>query len=388
MAFAGLIANIAAHGFGRLSYSIILPEMAEALGLNWTMAGLLGTANMTGYLLFAIGGGFLAPRYGTRKVITCSLLIIAITLMLTGVTTSFTFAMAMRFLTGIANGGVYIPAMALGALWFSSRRRGMATGIVGGGPGMGIFFTGLIIPPVLLAGGWSSSWKVMGWIVLGIWALCFVLLRDHPQEKTKTNPASQPDGEKWSSVYRRREIWSLGLVYVTYGFSYAVYATFFHAFLTTEETLPAAQSAAMWSLAGGMSIFASILWGSVSDFLGRKYTMSIVYLINAVSYSLFFFSRNTSLYYLSVILFGLGLGSIPTIVAATAGDYVGPRLASAAMGFLTAFFGVGQLLGPALGGIITDTTGSFRLAFAAAGFVALLGAAGSLLLKKPNPSSN
>ncbi len=382
--FAGLLANIGSHGFGRMAYSIILPEMAEGLGLSWTMAGLLGTANFTGYMLFALVGGYLASRYGSRRIITLSLLLNGISLLLTGMASTFHFALLMRFLTGVSNGGVYVPAMALGSLWFTSRRRGLATGIVGGGPGMGIFLSGIIVPPILRSGSWNGAWYILGGLALLIGALCFLLLRDHPQEISPANPDDHNAGlQGWRSVYQHREVWHLGCVYSTYGLSYVIYITFFHAFLTTEAGLPEIQAGAMWALAGSISIFSAIMWGSVSDLLGRKHGLSLVYLVNAIAYSLFFFSSSLHGYYLSVILCGLGMGSIPTIVAASAGDQVGPKLASTALGFVTLFFGIGQILGPVLGGYLADSTGSFRTAFAAAGCISLLGSAGSLLLKKP-----
>jgi len=368
--------------------------MAGALGLTRTEAGLLMTANLTGYLLFSLLGGSLASRYGTRKVMTYSLILIGITLILTGLSTNYYHLLFLRFLTGFGNGGVYIPAMALGALWFSSKQRGLVTGIAGAGPGAGIFFTGIIIPPILYSRGWNESWFAMGLLVLAIYVLCFFLLRDHPQEKTQikqkddsASDDSAPDDSTpkgWRTVYRHPGIRNLGLVYIMYGFAYAGYATFFHAFLNTEMGLAEHQSAAMWSLAGGLSLFSAMMWGRISDKLGRKYALSLVYLVNAVSYALFFFCDTLSGYYFSAILFGLGLGSIPTIVAASAADQVGPKLASTAMGFLTAFFSIGQLIGPALGGYLADYTDSYRIVFAASAFIAVVGATGSLLLKKPS----
>ena len=143
--FIGLLAVIGSHGFGRMAYSIILPQMTEGLGLNWTQAGLLGTANFVGYLLFALAGGYLASRYGTRRVILFSLLITALSLALTGTSSTFQTALVMRFITGMGSSGVYMPAMSLGSLWFASKRRGLATGIIGCGPGVGIFLTGVTI---------------------------------------------------------------------------------------------------------------------------------------------------------------------------------------------------------------------------------------------------
>ena len=66
--FMGLLTTIAAHGFGRMAYTIILPAMKDGLNFNYTQLGLLGTGNFIGYLTMAIIGGFLAARFGTRIV--------------------------------------------------------------------------------------------------------------------------------------------------------------------------------------------------------------------------------------------------------------------------------------------------------------------------------
>jgi MFS family permease len=382
--FTGMLAVIGSHGFGRMAYSLILPEMAERLGLNWTQAGLLGTANFVGYLLFALAGGCLASRYGIRKIIVVSLLLTAVSLILTGASSTFHSALAMRFLTGMGSSGVYMPAMALGSLWFASRHRGLATGIVGSGPGVGIFLTGIIVPPILSTRGWTTAWYALGILVLIITCICFAFLRDHPQEASVPQLAEQDVvPEKQHSLYRRKEIWHLGCVYFMYGLSHVIYSTFFYAFLNTEVGLSGAKTGAMWALAGSLSIFSAAMWGSISDLLGRKCGLGLVYLVLAISYSLFFFCSSLTGYYFSTILFGLGLGSVPTIIAASVGDHVEPWLIPTAMGFVTLFFGVGQALGPAIGGYLADFSGSFRIAFAVAGFFSLVGSAASLFLIKP-----
>ena len=77
--FSGLLVTIGAHGFGRMSYTLILPAMRDGLHFNYTQLGLLGTGNFIGYLLMAIIGGFLAARFGTRVVIALALLLMGIT---------------------------------------------------------------------------------------------------------------------------------------------------------------------------------------------------------------------------------------------------------------------------------------------------------------------
>ena len=74
----GLLTTIASHGFGRMSYTIILPAMKDGLQFNYTQLGLLGTGNFLGYLTMAIIGGFLASRFGTRLVITFAVILMGI----------------------------------------------------------------------------------------------------------------------------------------------------------------------------------------------------------------------------------------------------------------------------------------------------------------------
>jgi MFS family permease len=84
----------------------------------------------------------------------------------------------------------------------------------------------------------------------------------------------------------------------------------------------------------------------------------------------------------SAAVFGIAAFSIPVIMAAAAGDAVGGRLAPAGLGFITLFFGIGQALGPVVGGYIKDATGTFTNAFLLSTVVSLAGGAGSLVLRK------
>lgn len=399
--FMGMLTTIGAHGFGRMAYTLILPEMRNGLGLTWAQSGLLGTGNFIGYLVFALIGGFLAARYGSRIVISLSLLLMGITMLLTGMAGSFEFAFAMRLLTGIGNGGSYVPAMALGSTWFAMKRRGFATGIVSGGIGVGTFISGLIVPLILITygtRGWSYSWYYLGGLVLVISGVCYAFLRNRPADlgllpvgaaASVDNPApapaaGRPSNLQWRLVYRVKEVWHIGIVYFMYGFSYVIYMTFFKAFLTEEIGISVGQASAMWALVGGLSIFCGVIWGGISDILGRKYGAALAYLTLACSYIIFALFNSMGAFYVSLVLFGLSAWSIPTIMAAAAGDYVGPQLAPAGVGFISLFFGTGQALGPALGGFIADKTGTFTLAFTAAALISMIGLAGSLLLKKPS----
>jgi sugar phosphate permease len=402
--FMGLLTTIAAHGFGRMSYTIILPAMKDGLSFNYTQLGLLGTGNFIGYLTMAIVGGFLAARFGTRIIITAGLVLMGITMILTGLAKSFEFAFTMRLLTGIGNGAAFVPAMALGSAWFTMKKRGFATGIVSAGIGAGTLISGLTVPPILSAfgaNGWQFSWYILGGAVLLISGVVFQFVRSNPQEKgldpvgSEKSDAAPSDAAasenvsapKWTvtvkSIVKMGSVWYLGVVYFFFGLSYIIYMVFFAAYLVKEMGLSQEWAGGLWALVGGLSIFCGVIWGKISDLLGRSRGAALAYLVLGLSYILYALIRVPFGFYLSAILFGLTAWSIPTIMAAAAGDFVGPRLAPAGLGFITLFFGIGQALGPALGGYLADVSGSFTLPFLIAGVISLIGMVLSFYLRKP-----
>ncbi len=392
---AGLLVTIGAHGFGRMSYTLILPAMKDGLNFSYSELGLLGTGNFIGYLVMALVGGLLAARFGSRVVIALALALMGVTMILTGLAETFSFAFATRLLTGLGNGAAFVPAMALGSAWFAVQRRGFATGIVSGGIGGGTMIAGLLVPVILGAygtQGWRYAWFYLGAAVLVIAVIAALVIRNHPENMGLRQIGAQsgeagavnrkPVGfSSWSSIYRMKPVWYLGTVYMLYGFSYIIYMTFFAAYLCRERGVSAAEAGQLWALVGCLSIFCGMIWGGLSDRLGRARGAAIAYFALALSYGIFAVSTSSTGLYLSAILFGLTAWSIPTIMAATAGDYVGTRLAPAGLGFITLFFGIGQAFGPWLAGYLADVTHSFSGPFLLACGVSLLGALLSLRLK-------
>ncbi len=400
--FTGLLITIGAHGFGRMSYTLILPAMKDGLHFNYTELGLLGTGNFVGYLIMAIVGGFLAARIGTRIVIALALVLMGITMALTALAETFSFAFSMRLLTGLGNGAAYVPAMALGSAWFAVERRGFATGIVLAGVGGGTMISGLIVPVILKAygaEGWRFAWCYLGGAVLVIAGIAALLIRSRPEEMglhpVGAAPGSVPGATsgrpagalEWGKVYTTGLVWYLGLVYFMYGLSYIIYMTFFAAYLVKEAGLTQGEAGRMWAMVGGLSIFCGVIWGGLSDKLGRAKGASLAYLVLGISYAILALAHTREGYYVSSVVFGITAWSVPVIMAAAAGDYVGPRLAPAGLGFITLFFGIGQAFGPSLAGYLADLTHSFTSPFLLACGVSFAGAALSLGLKRVAPKS-
>ena len=402
--FMSVVTVLGCLGFARFGYTMILPHMKDGLGLTKTQAGNLATGNFVGYLVLAIVGGFLAARYGPRVVISLSMLLIGVAMLLTGLAPNFQMALLWRTLTGVGSGGSNVPAMGLVSAWFGAKRRGLAAGIAAGGSSVGLAITGPLIPYIIDAygaDGWRYSWYYLGAMTVIIAILCFVLLRNRPEDKglvaiglkESSPPSSQdrPFGKaqdrasslEWGLVYKSGAVWHLALIYIMFGFSYIIYATFFADYLTGEAGFTKEAAGRLWMLVGLISFVSGFIWGTISDVIGRKYGLALVYSLQGFCFLIFGLWKATPGYYLSALLFALTAWSIPAIMAATSGDYLGPRLAPAALGFVTVFFGIGQAIGPTLAGYIGDVTGSYTWAFIIAGLAAFVGAGGALSLRPP-----
>jgi MFS family permease len=369
--------------------------MQRGLDIANTEAGVLATANLVGYLLLSVVGGALATRFGPRMVISFGLALAGFGMLMTGFAQGFFMVALWRGLTGVGSGASNVPVMGLLSSWFGKRKRGFAAGIAASGSSVALILLGLIVPRLLTVfgdGGWRACWFLFGGVTLLLAVSAVVLLRNHPSEKG-TKPRGEDDTEfdrpeierstspGLYSVYTSPVVWFMGLIYVAFGFSYIIYITFFFKHLITEGGYSRESAGNLFMLVGWLSLFCGVIWGTVSDRLGRRYALVIVYLIQAAAFSLFALWPEPPGFLLSSVLFGLTAWSIPAIMAAACGDVLGAKLAPAALGFITLFFGIGQAVGPSVAGAIADATGTFNPAFLLAGIAALFGAAGSLFLK-------
>jgi len=270
----------------------------------------------------------------------------------------------------------------------------LATGVVTMGTGIGLSLTGLILPYFMGKygqEGWRYAWFLMGAIVFVCSFVCYVFLKDSPKEMGLSmygGEEEQKGGPRvtlfsaWKDVVGEKEIWKLGSVYFMYGFSYIIYLTFFIAYLAKEIGLSPQAAGGIFAVLGFFSIFCGVVWGTISDILGRRYGSVLAYITLALSYLVFAFWKDTTGFYISAVVFGITAFSIPVIMAAAAGDAVGGRLAPAGLGFITLFFGIGQAFGPAVAGWLKDVTGTFTHAFVLSAVISFLGALGSLILKR------
>jgi predicted MFS family arabinose efflux permease len=406
-----------ALGLSQFSYPAILPAMQEGLDIANSQAGALATANLAGYLSMAILAGTLASRVGPRRVITAGLLIAATGMVITGLSGGLAMAAAGRILTGMGSACASVPAHILPSAWFSLKRRGLATGILPLGASMGLVVSGPLVPR-LVNGYGEQGWRITWFVLAGI-TFCFAMLavavirsRSRPTRKAKVEISTARDvpgsastardvpddgmpgsgrgtgacSPSWRRVFLSPVIWHLCAVYFAFGFSYMTYMTFFTKRLIADIGYSATAAGRLFMVMGLVSLICGTLWGWISDRAGRRAALVSILGIQTVSYLLFALWGEPAGLTVSAVLFALTAWATPAIVATACGDLVGPVLASAAFGFLTTFQGLGQAVGPYVGGSLADALPSFAVTYLVVAGMACAGMIGATLLRLRGPA--
>jgi len=389
-----MLCILACLGFGRFALGMLLPSMAATLHLSYSQMGFISTANFLGYLASVLVSAHLAGRIGARRLIFLALLTVAVSMFLVSRATGFLPVLFLYMITGIGSGATNVPVMGLVAAWFSNRKRGRAAGFIVIGSGFAIMISGRLIPFLnrsIGPEGWRTGWRILAGLVLLVAFVAFGLLRDGPEDKglspvgaDETVHAADPGPEvAEGNIYRKGIIYYLGAIYFLFGYTYVIYATFIVTTLVKERGFPERVAGNFWMWVGFLSLFSGPVFGTLSDRLSRKAALIIVFALQAVSYLLIATRLPGIFLYLSIGLYGLVAWSIPSIMAAAMGDYVGARKAAAAFGLVTFIFGLGQITGPAVAGVLAETTGSFTSSYYMAAAFAAAAILLAVFLRKP-----
>ncbi|MDO8691197.1 MAG: MFS transporter, partial [Dehalococcoidia bacterium] len=388
---AGTLTMVAAYGFARYSVPVILPYMRDGLGAGYGQMGMLVTANNTGYVISSFIGGFLSARFGPRRVIAASLACAGVATFATGFAPSIEFAIAMQFLAGVTAGGAVIPSIGLIAEWFEPRKRGIATGVMVGGFPLGILLSSIFLPVILTGlgdGAWRYCWMILGVLVVLLAIVDFAIVRDRPvgprpDGAPPGGPTVQAPPLRWGLLYKSRSVWMMCAINITIGLGMGIFTTFFVAYLVDQRGLSAPQAAQAWSLVGLTGLGSGLLWGFISDKLGRRFGLAACYYGYFLALAILTFVPLPAAGFVAGALAGLTITGGMAVFAALLGDTVGPRLAAAGFGLISFFFNIGQVISPTLAGTIIDLTGSFAASLIAATVFSFLSATLCLLLRPP-----
>jgi predicted MFS family arabinose efflux permease len=363
-------------GIGRFAYSLVLPDMRDALGWSYSAAGFMNTINAAGYLAGALVASRLIKRFGLAATVRCGTLACVASLALCALSGNFAILSFARLLVGFAAATVFIAGAALAATIAQSHpeRANFLLSLFYAGPGLGILSSGLIAPFVLQGFG-PGSWWIVWWAMtlLSIVMTIPLLLTgfDANSDIADRSPAQ--------FAIRPVAIYLAG--YFLFGAGYIAYMTFMIAYIRDAGGGAAAQSA-FWCLIGLSAFVTPWLWRRVLARDSGGISTAIILGVNAIGAALPLFGHSSALLAASALVFGVSFFAVVGSTTAFVRFNYPPAAWPSAIAAMTIAFGIGQTLGPSATGAITDAMGSLSYALNAGAAMLAAGAIASAFQKK------
>lgn len=234
----------------RVNISVTARHMMPAFGLTDQEMGLVFSAFVAGYAIFQIPGGWLADRFGPRKVLTGALLWWSVLSAMTALAAASSLAGAIgivgalvtvRFVLGMGE-AVALPTFnRTVANWIPDDSRGVGIGVAIGGIGLGSALTPPIAAWVMVNWGWQTVFylsALTGIVLAGLW---WVLTRDRPAQHPwviknmlANSPAEPPEPQQpvpWRTLARTPTVWWLVASYSCLGYVAYLYLSWFYLYL-------------------------------------------------------------------------------------------------------------------------------------------------------------
>ena len=156
--FAALSASLISVGIARFAYTPLLPALIESRWLPVSEAVYLSAAGLAGYLLGALAGRRLGARYTNVAVLRSMNILAVISLACCAFPLSQWWFFAWRLAAGISGGATVVLVAATVLPHVPAHRRGLASGAIFLGIGLGILASGTVVPVLLLDFGLRAAW--------------------------------------------------------------------------------------------------------------------------------------------------------------------------------------------------------------------------------------
>lgn len=168
--------------FDRILISVAKDPVANDLALSDKQMGWVLSIFALGYALFQTPSGYLADKYGARKVLTAVVGLWSIFTALTGAAYNFITLVIVRFLFGVGEAGAF-PSMASAVFnWIPIKERGLVHGINFSGGRIGAAIALPIVAWLIDLTSWRMSFVILGAIGV-LWALIWYRwFRDMPED--------------------------------------------------------------------------------------------------------------------------------------------------------------------------------------------------------------
>jgi predicted MFS family arabinose efflux permease len=356
IAFAGLIAMAVGIGIGRFVYTPILPAMLADLGLSKATAGLIASANFAGYLVGALGAMRTVLPGSRRSWLLGALVLSGVTTGAMGFCSTRPAFLVLRFLGGVASAQALILSCALVLERLTELERPGLGALHFAGVGVGIAVSAVLVA-FLSGDGWAMMWQVSGAMSL-VGALVVALLLPSVPDPPAVHRSSAP-------MRSDPPLWRMTAAYGLFGFGYVITATFLVAIVRATPAIRDLEPV-VWIVVGLAAAPSVWFW----HFLGRRIGLATAFGVAALAEAAgvlasVIWPSPVGICLAAALVGGtfMGLTALGLMRGRELAALGDPRRVMAAM---TGAFGVGQIIGPAMAGVVSDVTGGFLLPSVAA----------------------
>jgi MFS family permease len=362
-----------AQAFGRFTWGVVLPDARDdVLGGSNTLAGFLGTVNVTAYLLGTFAMSWAASRVTLVGLVRIGLTVSTSAIALASVAPNGAVLGVALFAMGLGGAIIWIPSPAIAARALPPNRAGLAVGLVGSGIGLGLVFAGQLSSFLDRRSDAPDLWRTVYRIELAIAVV--VLVGAWTILRSKGDRPSVHGGFGGVAALRTVRGWApLTVAYASFGFAYILVLGFLVARLEDDAGFTPGEATAMFSLVGAGSVFGGMTLGPLSDRFGRPRTLTVSFVVFAAGGLLTLTGRQP---WVAIAAVGVGLmfSGMPALIIAHVVDHTDTDNYGPAFSAATLAFGVTQMISPQVGGAIADAFGSFTWVFVLSATVALVGA--------------
>lgn len=366
---------IAAAAFCYLIFAVVLQSIPPILGIlidmlhiSYAEAGVLMSLALFPAIVLSIPGGLLVDRFGVRITGTVSLAIMMLGTVIVAMGNSYLVLSLGRLIVGLGATGVVVALPKIITAWFAGREIGLA---------MGVYHTAFPLGTILalnFAGilAYGLGWQVPIWgsaVLCAVALLLFIsFIRDKKGEQSETLESSNLLGAIKEAGWK---IWCVGIAWAFFAgctISYFTYAPDY--FISSGKDVAQAGLIASAPMFG--SIVLAALVGKLVDRIGKKWLFAVIGLAG-IALMLFLIPRFTNHAALLAVSMGIFIALFTPASFAMPADIVPERVRGVGFGIILTCQGFGNVLAPALVGLLRDITGNYWWSFAAMFVMALLG---------------
>jgi len=357
---AGIV--ITCLGMGTMmSLGIFLQPMSLATGWSRTS---ISTAALLNFLCMGPASffwGALSDRFGTRMVVLAGGALLGLGLVAAsqaGTVGQFQILFGMTI--GVAAGSFYAPLTATAVRWFT-RHRSLAVALISAGFAIGSTTISPFARLLITDYGWRTAMLTLGalsWLLIIPAAL---LVRKPPAwPRARDAATSASPAEREFTVARALCTPQFAAISFTYFACCAAHSgPIFHMVSYAIDCGVPAMAATVFGAAGVASLSGRVIGGLAADRIGAKRMIVFGLALQALSVSLYVFTRDLAGFYGLALMFGFSYGAVMPLYAILVRDYFGARIMGTMFGAVNMASTLGMALGPWAGGWLYDTSGSY-----------------------------